>query len=130
DVDGDSIETEKIIFHLSEEKLKEILASVFDKLATDKKVKELFEEQVNNQFFNLADDSLSGSQDINQILNEFESAMLTAKEEIQNVSIPNGLTSTIWVDNKLIVKRDFSIEMGPDASNLVKLSIDGNQVLT
>lgn len=130
DVNGKSTDTEKIVFHLSEEKTKEILTTVFDKLAQDEKVKEMIEKQFTNQFFGLADESLIDTQEIDQLLNEFEEGMLTAKEEVQDLSIPDGFTSTIWVDNKLIVKRDFSIEMGPDEESLVALTINATQLLT
>lgn len=130
DVNGKSIDTEKIVFHLNEEKVKEIFTLVLDKLAKDERVKEMIEEQFTNQFFGLADESLIDTQEIDQLLNDFEDGILTAKEEIQDISIPNGFTSTIWVDDKLIVKRDFSIEMGPTADDVVEFSIDGTQVLT
>ena len=130
DVNGNSVETEKIDFHLSEEKIKDIFTAVFDKLAKDEKVKELIEEQMTSQFYGLADESLIDSEELDQILNDFEDGMVTAKEEFQKVSIPNGLTSTIWIDNKLIVQREFIVELGPSADELVKLTVNGTQLLT
>lgn len=130
DVNGKSTETEKIVFQLSEEKLKETLALVFDKLAKDEKVKEIIKEQFTNQLFGLADESMINSQEIDKFLTDFEQGMLTAKNEVEDLSIPNGLTSTIWVDNKLIVKRDFSIEIGPDENHLTALTIGATQLLT
>ncbi len=130
DVNGKSIDAEKIDFHLSEEKVKEIFTEVFDKLAKDEKVKELIEAQFTNQFLGLADESLISTQEMDQLLIDFEEGMSTAKEEFQNLSIPNGFTSTIWVDDKLIVKRDLTLEIGPTENDLVKLSINGTQLLT
>ena len=130
DVNGKSVETEKIDFHLSEEKVKDIFAAIFDKLAKDEKVKELIEEQMTNQFFGLADESLIDSQELDQILTDFEDGMVTAKEEFQKISIPNGFTSTIWIDNKLIVQRELTVELGPSADELVKLTVNGTQLLT
>src|SRR5690625_7410348 len=125
-----SVKTEKIVFQLREEKKKDIFTDVFDKLAKDEKVKELIEEQMTSQFYGLADESLIDSEELDQILNDFEDGMVTAKEEFQKVSIPNGLTSTIWIDNKLIVKREFIVELGPSADELVKLTVNGTQLLT
>src|SRR5699024_4656624 len=130
DVNGNSVETEKIDFHLSEEKIKDIFTAVFDKLAKDEKVKELIEEQMTRQFYGLADESLIDSEELDQKLYDCEDGMVIAKEEVQKVSIPNGLTSMIWIDNKLIVQREFIVELGPSADELVKLTVNGTQLLT
>lgn len=130
DVNGKSIDTEKIAFHLSEEKVKEIFTEIFDKLAKDDRVKELIEEQFTSQFFGLADESMISGQEIDQMLSDFEDGVLTAKEEFQKISIPDGFTSTIWIDNKLIVQRELTLEIGPSAEELVKFTINGTQLLT
>lgn len=130
DVNGKSIDSEKITFHLSEEKVKDIFTEVFDKLAQDDKVKKLIEEQFTNQFLGLTDESLVDNQELDQLLDDFEEGMLTAKEEFQKLSIPNGFTSTIWVDNKLIVQRELNVEIGPNPDDLVKFTINGTQLLS
>ncbi|WP_246001085.1 DUF6583 family protein [Oceanobacillus piezotolerans] len=124
DVKEESLNAEKIEFHLTEEQLKDILTKVFDKLENDEKVKELLRSQMTAQ--------LGGSTidvEADQMISDFETAMADAKEGIQEFQIPNGFTSTIWVYEDKIVKRDLQFELGPNESELALLSVQGTQLL-
>ena len=123
-VNGESLDTEKITFHLSEDQLKEILTKTFDKLEKDEKVKELLREQMALQFGPTPMES-----DIDQFINDYETAMADAKEGLKDFQIPDGLTAISWINDDLIVQRDFSIEMGPASEELVSFSVKGSQLL-
>lgn len=124
DVDGDSLKTEKITFHLTEEQIKELLTKVLDKMEKDKKLKEMLKDQLAMQQVGESMD-----EDIDEMLNEFETGIADAKDNLEDFKIPDGLTSEIWVDDKMIVQRDFNIEMGTDDQDLVALHVKGTQSL-
>lgn len=123
DVDGKSVKAEKITFHLSEDEIKAILTKVLDKMEKDEKIKELLKDQLAMQI----DDAIG--QDVEEMLSEFETGIADAKKGIKDFKIPDGLTSNIWVNDKLIVQRDFNIEMGPDEQDLVTFTVKGTQSL-
>ncbi|MEC5421985.1 hypothetical protein QGM71_00565 [Virgibacillus sp. C22-A2] len=125
-VNDESLNTEKITMHLTEQQLKELATKVFDKMQKDEKLKELIRDQ-------FAFPQFGGGpmeSEIDQVINDFEAAMAEAKEEVDNFHIPNGLTSAIWVYDDLIAQREFHIEMGPSADDLVSFSVDATQLLT
>lgn len=118
---GESINAEKITMHLTEKEVKDIISKLLDKLRQDERVKELIKDQFGATAFI--------DEDLNELIKEFENGLVEMKEEVQHISIPDGLTSTIWVDKKLIVKRDFSMTTGPSPDDLVTLTINGEQLL-
>ncbi|GAB3064945.1 hypothetical protein [Virgibacillus ainsalahensis] len=126
EVNGESLDTEKITFHLTEEQLKELLTTVFEKMQQDDRIKELMREQ-----FAVQSMGVPGGMDaeIDQFISEYETAMGEAVEGLQDFQIPDGLTSTIWVNDDLIAQRDFTIEMGPSAEELASFTINGTQLL-
>ncbi|MFD1850736.1 DUF6583 family protein [Oceanobacillus bengalensis] len=124
EVNGESLDTEKIEFHLSEQQVKDLLSDIFAKLEKDDRVKELLRLQMEQQFSGMSIDS-----DIDEMIAEFETAMADAKEGIQDFQITDGFTSTIWIHDKTIAKRDLNIELGPDQSDLVTFTMNGTQRL-
>ncbi|PAV30430.1 hypothetical protein CIL05_08130 [Virgibacillus profundi] len=123
-VNGESLDTEKITFNLSEEQFKDILIKTFEKLGKDEKVKELIRDQMALQF---SGPSIEG--EIDQLISDFETAMADAEEGIQDFQIPDGLTAISWIKDDLIVQRDFQIEMGPSTDELVSFAVKGSQLL-
>ncbi|OZU89772.1 hypothetical protein CIL03_01120 [Virgibacillus indicus] len=123
-VNGESLDADKITFHLTEDQLKEILTKTFEKLEKDDKVKEILREQMALQFGPTPMDS-----DIDQFITEYETAMADAKEGVKDFQIPDGLTAVSWISNDLIVQRDIKVEMGPSADELVSFAIKGSQLL-
>ena len=121
-VNDTSVKTEKISLQLSEEELKGIITKVLDKMEKDEKLKDLIKEQI----------AIRGGIDndeIQELLTDFETGIADAKEELKDFKIPDGLTSTIWVKDKLIVQRDFNLEIGPTEQDLVAFTIKGSQLL-
>ncbi|RDW16294.1 hypothetical protein CWR48_16735 [Oceanobacillus arenosus] len=125
EVNGESINAEKISMQLTEAQVKEILTAVFDKMEKDDKLKDLIRQQAGFQLGG----TVTADPEIEQLLSDFESSIADAKAGLADFQIPNGFNSTIWVANDLIVQRDLAIEMGPSADELVSFSVKGGQIL-
>ncbi|WP_085991736.1 DUF6583 family protein [Oceanobacillus senegalensis] len=126
EINGESLDTEKIELHLNEQQVRDLLTTIFEKLENDDRLKEILRTQLTaSQIGNPTLDD-----DVDQILSDFEDGLGQAKEEIQDFHIPNGFTSTIWVHNDMIAKRDMNMELGPDKNNLISFSVNGTQLFT
>lgn len=131
EIKGESIDSEKITFALSEEQLKDLMITVLEKAKDDERLKAIIEKQIKNQVGIFAADSLTAEMEteIKTTMEEFENSIDDAIDEIEDIQIPDGLTSVVWVKNDLIVKRDFSIAMAPKGEEAITLSITGDQLL-
>ena len=114
----DAVKTEKIKMHLTEKQLKEILSKLFDKAAKDKRLKKMITQQTASQCFVTTDEDP---------YKQFEDSLKDAKKKLNEAKIPNGVTSTIWVKDDLIVKRDFTLAVKDE--ELAKVRISGTQDL-
>ncbi len=131
---GNDINANKITFALSEEEVKDILAKVFTKIEDDKKLKEILRDYLETQMvasqamiyspYQTVDDL------IDEMMEEFDEAIQSSKDEIDSLYIPDGFSSIIWVDGKHIVQRDFSFTFGLDDIDYVALDIQGAHKLT
>lgn len=121
DVEGKSIKAEKLTMHLNEKKLKDILVKVLDKMSKDEKIKEIIKDQLST--------TAVVDQDMNEIFNEFEEGLKMMKDEVQDLYIPDGLTSHIWVENKLVVKRELTFTIGSSEDDAATININGEQLL-
>ncbi|ENH96223.1 hypothetical protein J416_11987 [Gracilibacillus halophilus YIM-C55.5] len=127
DVEGETINAEKFEFHLTEEQLQTIFSDLFATMAEDERLKEIIKEQYQLQTFG----GMSGTQspaiaeEADQIIEEFQTAMQEASENVKQLSSPNGMTSTIWVNEDMIVKRDFQFEGGPHEDAVTSLAVEG-----
>ncbi|WP_404453443.1 hypothetical protein LG329_03570 [Virgibacillus necropolis] len=133
EVNSKSIDAEKLTFHLTEKQVKDLLTSTMEKMKDDKRLKEIIREQIAIQSLG-AGVSTSNiapalESDIDGMMEEFDASLDTAIKELESFQIPDGFTSTIWVNDDLIVKRDFSVKMGPSKDELVTLEIKGTQML-
>lgn len=126
-VKGDSIDTEKIALHLSEKEVKDILATTFEKMQKDDRLKEIILKQFEMQQFGMSANLMQDEFD--DFTAELDTALEKAQDGLDDFQIPDGLTSTIWTKDKFIVKRDFSVELGPSKDELASLSINGTQSL-
>lgn len=127
-IGSDNVDTEKITFHLTEKEVKSLLSDTLEKMAKDKRLKEIIHEYAVQQGsgpFVFAENS-----DLTISKEDFEEAYNTAIEEaingLDDFVIPDGFTSTIWVKKDIIVKRDLSIEFGPSEDDLLTLYIKGH----
>jgi len=120
DVNGQSVTTEKMDLVLEEDKVKDILITLLDKLESEEKIREVLEHQLAT--ITLTDEDWANFYD------ELEDGITEAKEGVKALHIPDGLSSTIWIDDGQIVQRDFDFTIGPNANDLVTLSIYGEQL--
>ncbi|GGA86381.1 DUF6583 family protein [Ornithinibacillus halotolerans] len=124
-IGDDNIKTEKITFHLTEEQVKKILTDTLSKMAEDERLKEILLDYVQTQVTGPVVFGEGVDLGLSDFESEFETAMQDAIDGLDSFVIPNGFTSTIWVSDDVIVKRDFSMEMGPTNDQLVTFYISG-----
>src|SRR5699024_12015554 len=118
--DGESIKAEKITMHLTEEEVKDILSSIVNKMSNDDRVKEKLDDLYN--LFDIGDSiDPTGDYDVEDFIGEFEDSLDEVIDEINELSIPDGLTSTIWANKNLILQREFILNIGTSDSELVKI---------
>lgn len=134
EVNSETINTEKITFHLKEQQFKDILRTIMQKMKDDEKLMEILREQIAFQTLSTgmpSDDKIAPTikSDIDDLIKDFETSLEKAITNLETFKIPEGLTSTIWINESLIVKRDFSITMGPSSDQLVSFGIEGTQML-
>lgn len=123
-----SLETDKITMQLSEEKVKEILSKTIEKLRKDDKMKELFRQFLEEQLMGMAA-MPEIKKEIDQTMEDYDTSLEKAKEDIDGFQIPKGLTSTIWVHDDLIAQRDFNIQLGQNKERLTTIEFKGTQLL-
>ncbi|MEN2765614.1 DUF6583 family protein [Ornithinibacillus xuwenensis] len=125
-IGNENVNTEKITFHLTEEQLKVIIADTLKKMEKDDRFKEILLNYVQSHDTGplvFGEDSELNIQD--EFEANYDTAIKDAIDDINDFKIPDGLTSTIWVEDDIIVKRDFSIEMGPSDDQLVTFYVKG-----
>jgi flagellar basal body-associated protein FliL len=126
-IGSDNVDTEKITFHLTEKEVKAILSDTLEKMAKDKRLKEMLHEYAVQQgsgpiMFAEASDLTISKEDFDEA---YDKALEDAINGLDDFMIPDGFTSTIWVKKDIIVKRDFSIKMGPTEDELLTLYVKG-----
>lgn len=126
EVFGEKIKTDKISMDLTEEQTKELVKDLFKKIQKDEQFKKLLSDTIVEQstggMF-----AMPGSEEYaNDIMEGFDEGIQEAIDSIdEDLEIPNGIQSTIWVDKKSIVKRSFAVSAGTDG----ELKIEGEQLL-
>lgn len=128
-VHNKSVKTDKITLHLLEDDVKSIFLNFFNKMLDDKRLKEMIQDQ---HALNHLSTNPSLEQELDQLVKDFDIAINEAIDEIDDLVIPNGLTSTIWTHKKTIVQRDFNLEIGTAdeyETDTVSLNIHGTQLL-
>src|SRR5699024_2162360 len=127
-INDESVDTKKMTMHLSEDEVKDILKAIFEKMQKDDRLKEIMQEQIQMQQFRMPADA-SLDMNFDEMMNDFDDALKEAQDGLKDFKIPDGITSTIWTKDKLIVKREFSVEMGPTKDQLAKFTVNGTQKL-
>ncbi|UFU00057.1 hypothetical protein KO561_03570 [Radiobacillus kanasensis] len=124
DVNGESIKATKITLSLTEKQVKDIMDKVLAEAEKDEKLKEMLKNQASlNPSLN------PNAAQLTQMLEDFESGIADAREELKDLQIPDGLTSTLWVEEDIIVKRDFVLKMGSSKEELGELKLTGTQLI-
>lgn len=117
DIDGESVKAEKITLDLSEEELRTFLTDLINEIESDERLKEIMEKYMENNYLSAIEQE--------DFMTDFDEAMAEAKEGISDLDLPDGIESTIWVKNGLIVKRFIDITDEDD----VGFVIEGTQLL-
>ncbi|RKQ38023.1 hypothetical protein D8M06_03975 [Oceanobacillus halophilus] len=126
DVNGESLNAEKIELHLSEQQVIDLLTTILEKMESDEKLKDLLKEQ-------LAAGQVGGpalNDEMDLMITEFETGIKEIKDGIQDFQITDGFLSTIWIYNDMVAQRDLKIELGPNPEELVSFGMTGSQLLT
>lgn len=121
DIDGKTVKAEKIAMDLSEEEVQQIIKSVLEKMQKDDYLKDLMKEQFEMNF-------LSQSE-IDEMMVEFDEGIAEAIEEVENINVPNGINSTVWIDSGLIVQRSFEMKTIDEYDNEATIGLFGTQLL-
>lgn len=122
---GDKIKAEKLEMKLSEKQVKTFLKNLLQKTRDDEKLKALLKEQI---AFSTMGEEFS-NEDLKSMIRDFEDELDTALQEIDELHIPEGITSTIWQKSNSIVKRNFAISIGDSEDNITNVKIEGVQLL-
>ncbi len=125
-VGGNSVNADKISFSLSEEETKSLLKNVFDKMADDERLREIIIDQASYMSFaemELAEDDIANFEE------EFVTAMEEASANVDDLTLPDGFNSTIWVDDDIIVKRELSLAVEHEGETAA-FNIDGTNEIT
>lgn len=125
-IGSDNVKSEKITFQLSEEQVKEILKDTLTKMSEDDKFKDILLNYIQTQGTGPFVFGENANLEIPNFEEEFDIAIQDAINGIDNFKVPNGFTSTIWVAEDIIVKRDLSLELGPTEDQLATVYLTGN----
>src|SRR5699024_495399 len=127
-VKGESINAEKLTMHLSEADVKDLLSSLFEKMKNDEYIKKGLEKLYD--FGNLGEAvDTTAEYSVEDLIKEYEDGLEEVLENMDELYIPDGLTSTIWVNKNLIVQRDFSLEIGEGEEIFGSITLKGTQLL-
>lgn len=127
-VDDEKFKTKKLTLDLSEEETKDIIVSIMEKAQDDEKLQNILKKQMEIELFGIDPEAMDV--DFNEDIDElFGDQLDDAIEEVKDSHIPDGLTSTIWTKNDLIVKRDLSLSAGENEDDLAKVNVEGTHLL-
>lgn len=119
------VTTEKITFHLTEDQLKTLLTDTLTKMADDDKMQDIMLNAVLAHDYGPFVFGSNPNFGITNFETDYDTVLKDALAGINDIAIPNGFTSTIWVEDELVVKRDLMIDIGPTAEQLTNLYVKG-----
>lgn len=128
EVNGDSINTEKITMNLSEDELKSVITSVLEKMKGDDEFKEILKGQFEQTAYMPLEDPAVIEEQLNEVMAEFDNAIDQGIEQVDSFQFPDGLQSTLWVSDNKVVQRDFSISLAPEGEEPVTINLSGGQL--
>ncbi|WP_066189855.1 MULTISPECIES: DUF6583 family protein [Gracilibacillus] len=125
-VGDNEINADKISFQLTEEQFRTIFTELFDKMAQDEQLQQMVVNQLGYATFV---NTLSPTDVMESMKEDFSSSLQEASENISNLELPDGFNSTIWVDDGVIVQRDLqgTFEMNGQSENI---SITGSHAVS
>lgn len=121
EIDDETIKAEKIVMDLSEEEIKHLLKLTLEKMQSDDYLKNLMKEQFEMSFVSQGE--------IDEMMAEFDEGLEEGVKGIEDINLPDGLTSTIWLDSGLIVQRSFEVVTTDNNDEESKFEVFGTQLL-
>lgn len=121
DIDGETKKVQKVEFHLSEDELKSYIIKILEEMNDDDRLKEILE-----QYF---EQSYPSSNEIQTVVEEFFTNLNEVKSEVEKADFPEGLTSTVWIEDDLVVKRHIQFETKNSLDQRIAYEIEGTHKL-
>lgn len=123
EVFGQKVKADKIELHVTEKQFQEIVRKVLEKMEKDEKLHEYLQDQ-------LQVGSLQDQMVMEDMMDDFVEGIKMAKEHVDEIALPEGVTSVIWVYKNAIVKRELTFVAGKKSENPTAFIITGEQNLT
>lgn len=120
-VDGEKIKAKKITMDLSEKQVKAVMKKLLREIQEDDRLQNIIEEY----FISAA----VPASEISLFIEEFDEVLAEINEDIDDISLPNGIKSTIWTDKGLIVQRELAYTFVDFFGDEVTLDFSGSQSL-
>lgn len=126
DLYGEKLKAEKLSMMLTEQQSKDLIKSLFKKVQQDEQFKKLLKDVIIEQSTGGIYAMPGSKEAADTLMEDFDSGIQEAIDSIdENLHLPDGIQSTIWVHKKSIVKRSFAVTAGEE----VELQIEGEQLL-
>src|SRR5699024_5333428 len=128
EVDGEDVKAKKITMDLSEEQVKEMLISMLEKAEDDEDVQKIIKDRMQAQMMGVSADSadVDLEADVDELFDEGIPEVIDAIED--DFHMEDGITSTIWVDDKKVAKRDLNVSVG-NGDEAADLIVEGTNAL-
>ncbi|HLS66279.1 MAG TPA: DUF6583 family protein [Pseudogracilibacillus sp.] len=120
-VNGQNIKANKITLQLSEKQFKGIVKNLLRDIQEDERLHEIMEDYFIQ--------SAVPASEISFFFDEFDDVLADMNEEIDDISLPEGLSSTVWIDKGLIVQRELNYTIEDYFGDEVTVEIVGSQLL-
>src|SRR5690625_684454 len=120
-VHGEDLKANKITLQLSEKQFKGIIKVFLREIQEDERLHEIMEEYFIQ--------SAVPASEISFFFDEFDDVLADMNEEIDDISLPEGLSSTVWIDKGLIVQRELNYTIEDYFGDEVTVEIVGSQLL-
>lgn len=119
-----TINADKLTMTLSEEELQTFLSDLLNKMAEDEEISKVVETQALSSSFISPE-----SEDVEDLVTDFNDSLKEAAENVQSTEFPDGLTSVVWKDGDHIVQRDLDTSIVTDGMTET-IAIDGTNEIT
>lgn len=128
EVDGEDVKAKKITMDLSEEQVKEMLISMLEKAEDDEDLQKIIKDRMQAQMMGVSADSadVDLETDVDELFDEGIPEVIDAIED--DFHMEDGITSTIWVDDKKVAKRDLNVSVG-NGDEAADLIVEGTNAL-
>src|SRR5690625_1738110 len=121
DLEGESVKAEKVTVHLTEDDVKTLVTNFAEEMENDDRLKKIMEVYFEKNFI--------PTDELDMLMDDFDDALEEMKEDVDEITLPEGIESSIWVKSGLIVKRHFALTTEDNFGDEVTFNIEGTQLL-